>query len=556
MVTPGRRLAALFTTLIAAQLAVHAQQRPAPITPRSPLPLNGGPLAKGDATITGRVISASDGAPLRNAEIRASFENSPIVSVLTTDGEGRFQLTDLIEGRWTVSAAKAGYVAPRTSVRTATQPLKTIQLSAGQRQALDFALIRGAAITGNVYNDEGEPVPGVRVEAVRSRVIRGMRQLSAAITSDLTDDQGAYRLHSLPAGDYYVSASLRAAPPEEPGLGALVGVATYFPGTHNSNDAVRLALVAGQERSGISFSVSPSRPVRLSGYLTSASGGALLEVPVELLNTGDFSVATRSYGNFGMSQAGGAFTFLNVAPGSYFISARTEKTDAPIEVAFAPITVGSEDVSGISVVARRGTTLTGTVVAASGAVLPPSRVSVLARSIRESGAQTARVDAKGTFTIAGLIGPYHIDVEGLPAGWAVDSIDVAGQPAADTLVELGGVEQATARIVLTNQGTLVTGMVRRDPARTLDVSVIVFPEDEKRWGYPSRFVRAVRADAQGAFRIDGLPADARYLALAVEQLDEGDVDDPEVLQRLKPLAAALSLAAGERKTLELAVTVQ
>jgi hypothetical protein len=383
---------------------------------------------------------------------------------------------------------------------------------------------------------------------------RGIRQLSLVVATDVTDDLGAFRLHSLPAGDYYVGATLRAAPPEEPGL--LVGVSApiYFPGTPSTNEAIRVGLTPGQERSDVSFTVTPVRTVRVSGVLMSAAGSPATDVAVELLNATDYSVVTRSYGNFGMSQEGGRFTFLNVAPGAYVASARIQRGTAPPEVALAPITVGGDDVAGITVAARKGTVLTGTVTAVQGAALPPGvRLSVMAGSIRDNEPQTGAIDRQGAFSIGGLVGLHHIGVEGLPEGWMVESVEISGQPVTDQLVDFGGVERTLARIVVTNQSSVLSGTLRHASGGSLDASVVVFPSNQTLWPYPSRFVRAVRADSQGRYRISGLPSDEKYLAVALEQLEEGDVRDPELLERLAAVATPFALAPGERKTVDLTV---
>jgi hypothetical protein len=61
----------------------------------------------------------------------------------------------------------------------------------------------------------------------------------------------------------------------------------------------------------------------------------------------------------------------------------------------------------------------------------------------------------------------------------------------------------------------------------------------------------VTTDARGAFRVVGLPAAARYLAVAVDGLEEGEGDDPDFLARIRERAIGFSLAEGERRTIEL-----
>ena len=67
-----------------------------------------------------------------------------------------------------------------------------------------------------------------------------------------------------------------------------------------------------------------------------------------------------------------------------------------------------------------------------------------------------------------------------------------------------------------------------------DYTVVVFPEDATKWSPPSRYVKSARPDQQGLIKIVGLPPDDRYLAVAVDYLEEGGAADPEFLDLIKP----------------------
>ena len=83
--------------------------------------------------------------------------------------------------------------------------------------------------------------------------------------------------------------------------------------------------------------------------------------------------------------------------------------------------------------------------------------------------------------------------------------------------------------------------------------MIVFADDPAKWTYPSRFVRTTTADDKGRFRINGLPPAERYLALAVEYLEDGEHYDPEFLERLRVGAVPFMLNESERPVLALGV---
>ena len=92
---------------------------------------------------------------------------------------------------------------------------------------------------------------------------------------DQSDDTGAFRLFGLTPGDYYVSASVRALPVDDPTTDAAGYAPTYFPGTGNVAEAQRVTLGLGQELTNISFALLPVRTVRVSGRAVNSMGQPL-----------------------------------------------------------------------------------------------------------------------------------------------------------------------------------------------------------------------------------------------------------------------------------------
>ena len=156
------------------------------------------------------------------------------------------------------------------------------------------------------------------------------------------------------------------------------------------------------------------------------------------------------------------------------------------------------------------------------------------------------------FQLAGMGGPVHLDVQGIPEGWVVKSILTDGADVTDEAIELKG-KTITVQVVLTDRLTSVSGAVQsRNEIR--DHSVVVFADDAAKWTYPSRYVRTTRADGEGRFQIRGLPPGERYLAVALDYVEDGDQDDPQFLERLRSKATGLSLGDGEQRSLQLDVS--
>jgi hypothetical protein len=438
-----------------------------------------------------------------------------------------------------------------------------LTIAEGQQvNTANFVLTRGGAITGRITDDFGDPVANSRVQVLRSQMQEGRRRLTPVGVADETDDTGAFRLYGLAPGDYYVAATLRAAPQDSSQDRA--GYApTYFPGTGNVSDAQRVTLGLGQEMQ-VSFALLPVRTVRISGTVVSASGSAPAGGVVALTGAdGDDVGIVAPTG--GQIQANGAFTISNAVPGAYVLTARTGfgrgrggNGGAESEVGIQPITIGNEDVTGVTLVTSTGATLNGVVVAETGARPPLENVRVAARPLRLSNQglanrpAQAQVASNGSFSLPGLVGALTLRVDNLPAQWMVKSIEVGGTDITDTALDLKGTEDlAPARITLTDKITEVNGAVTSDGAAVKGYSVVIFADDEARWSFPTRFVRSARANEQGNFTVRGLPPGASYLAAALSHLEDGETQDPVFLASLKERASSVSFRAGETKTIQL-----
>ena len=510
----------------------------------------------GTAVIRGRVVAADNGAPVRRAQVRAQGVGVPRLT--TTDGNGSFELRDMPAGRWTLTATKAGYVTQRLGQTHPFESVPPLEVAEGQRiDRADFTLPRGAAVTGRVYDEFGDPVAGARVQVMRYQMVRGRRQLAATGAVDQTDDTGAFRLYGLSPGDYYVSANLR---------GGLLDTAndttsyapTYYPGTGNLGEAQRVTLGQGEEVGNVSFALLPVRTVRVSGVVLDSAGAPLTNGFITLAGDGDANEGLP-LANAARVREDGAFTITNVTPGSYTLFATAGPRRDPggeAEVAYMPLVVGQDDMTGVAVTTTRGGTVAGTIVAERGTgPLQPNGIVVQAQPLRPGpglNGRSAQANAAGAFSLTGLVGPEAIRVDRLPPDWMVKSIEINSTDVTNSPLEFRGNERVTdARITLTNRITEVNGTVAVRQQSSTGYNVVVFPEDPAKWTFPSRYLRTVRTDAQGTFKIRALPPDERYLAIAIDYVEDGEPSDPVFLERMKMSATSFSLGDGDTKTLEL-----
>jgi len=345
-----------------------------------------GDQAAGTAVIRGRVVSADSGTPVRRAQVRAQAGELRANRLVNTDAQGQFEFKDLPAGRWNLTASKAGYMTLRYGQKRSFEAGTPIEISDGQvMERADFALPKGAAITGRVFDEYGDPVANARVQVLRYQTVQGQRRLTPAGGGDQTDDTGAYRIYGLAPGDYYVSATLRAnnGPFIDDNNNDTTSYAsTYYPGTGNVSEAQRMTLGVGQEQPNVNFALQAVRTVKITGTALNSMGSALTNGMVTLMPDtpgagGAPGPALFGFGGNGRVRPDGSFSIANVSPGNYTLMAVAGpgggrgggfaiRVGGPggagiddIEMITMPLSVGNEDVTGLTLVTTKGASQIG-----------------------------------------------------------------------------------------------------------------------------------------------------------------------------------------------------
>src|SRR5215475_13843989 len=205
------------------------------------------------ASISGRVTIA--GKPAVNAAITIAETDLKPDGVLTaggldsripfsakarTDGDGRYLVTGLTEGHYDVSVGLNAFIVADSSSNPALG--RTVTLDEGEaREKVDFALIRGAVITGKVTDDEGRPLIAKHVwlSPLDEQWRKSFYQRYSPYEMSETDDLGVYRIYGLPPGRYIVSAG------GEDGSGKFPR--TYHPDTIDEKQAKIIEVNEGSE---------------------------------------------------------------------------------------------------------------------------------------------------------------------------------------------------------------------------------------------------------------------------------------------------------------------
>lgn len=569
-----RLAACLLAALVTGEGFALAQVPLPPPPPNAPRDAQPQQQKVGTAILSGRVLSAESGKPLRRAQVRAGGNDPREGRTVSTDADGRWQMKQMPAARYTISVSKGGYVGLSYGQRRPFEQGKPVEVAEGQViEKLDFSLPKGSVITGRIVDEFGEPLAGMRVSAMRYRYLAGQRRLMNAPgtgSSDTTDDIGQYRLHGLSPGDYYVVASTGMNIAFEKSDDRTGYAPTYYPGTPSVAEAQRVTLSEGQEAQSIGFSLAPIRIANVSGTATNSEGkplanGMVMMTSPSLLSGSPLSSAT-------MVKPDGTFTISNVVPGEYVLQTVAAGDLEGLaasggggignmrmrEVAVLPLTVAGADITGVALVTGPTGTARGRIVFDTGVPPGVAPAGVMVASIplaleRGTLGGTARVRDDWTFEIPGVWGKRIIRAAP-PTGWFLKSVVLNGTDITDTATDFKPGEAVTGiEVTLTRQMASLTGTVQTAKGQpSTDYVVVLFASDASKWGMQTRSVRTVRPDQSGTFLAKGLPG-GEYLAVALDYLEPGEEGDPEVLERLRAQASSITLGDGEAKTLNLRI---
>ena len=292
----------------------------------------GRPLRTGTGRIRGRVLSET-GTPVRRAQVRITGADVG-GRTATTDADGRYEFLDLPDGRFTISATKAGYVTVQYGQTRPLEPGKPIELA--DKQTLDKAdlvMPRGSVITGRIVDETGEPVADALVTAMRQRVVSGppapgqrrphrpdqrprpvpdVRPAAGRLLRQRHAPQprwGDVRHPRAVAGDpgAHLRVCVRLCP-------------VLLPGHLVQREAQKITVAPGQESQGIDFPLAQVRLARISGIVLNSEGKPVEGTMVSLTpGRGDVPLGM---GTTSRTNREGAFTVTSVAPGDYTLQVR------------------------------------------------------------------------------------------------------------------------------------------------------------------------------------------------------------------------------------------
>src|SRR5258706_158463 len=315
--------------MLAATGSIRAQtEKPATSEPQKAQPNTAVRESRSGTRIRGRVTEG--GRPVADASIMAfpvniaSNMQGAITSMLrpvTSDADGKFELTSLRPGAYSISASSPGYILSDQDSKAFYRPGDTATLT----------LVKGGVITGKVTNSSGNPVVGALIRTVKVREAddkpaRMRGNMGSQITESMeallgpfkTDDRGIYRLYGLAPGYYQVAAGGRGAQGFSLASGnAYDGDApTYYPSS-TIETAAEVTVRAGEEASGIDIRYRENRGHSIGGTVSVSAGPVPQAISVLLTRAGNGVVEATTIVMGGRDH----FGFDTLLDGEYVVTA-------------------------------------------------------------------------------------------------------------------------------------------------------------------------------------------------------------------------------------------
>jgi protocatechuate 3,4-dioxygenase beta subunit/uncharacterized protein (DUF2141 family) len=523
------------------------------------------------ASIAGTVLSAATGDPLKKARITLSLSGDrgdakPLSTI--TDEAGHFSIDQIPPGRYLLDADRNGYLRQQYGQTKADRPGVILTLSAGQKMGdISFRLQRSAVITGRVVDEDGDPIPGAQVQAMRRTYVRG-KPVFSANEEGRTDDRGEYRIYGLEPGNYYVLATdqrnfvLMGGEDNAPEYAPV-----YFPNAASADHASAVTVAPGDEIPGIDFTLvsNTNHGFEISGKVLGLTQSVLrMTTQVMLSPTGDDSddPMRREMRSTILNQKDNSFTFTHVQAGNYLLSVldmRSGNEDSR-EFASQQITVSDSDISGIELSLHAGVDVTGhvTVEGHTTASAMGAMIAIFPKqgSVGFDSRMPTAVQSDGSFTVKGLAdGDYMIGIWSnchtcyLKAATTKDGADVL----TNGLEITGGSAPPSIELIYSSNTAQVSGTVTQDDEKPAQGATVILVPD---MGTPNRDERFQTAttDQYGHFEIAGIPP-GRFSVLALSDFDDSSTSftDPDFLRAFGERPQSIDLAEGDRQTLQLNV---
>jgi hypothetical protein len=520
--------------------------------------------------VTGRVMNAITGEPVKKAEVHLDYVNrqnpmsGPEGYGGLADAGGNFRFEGVEAGEYSLSADRPGFLRSRYGSKAPNQPGTTLALVPGQQISdLNMAMFPQAVISGRVVDEDGDPIQA-RVQVLMLSWRHGKQRVLPR-RGTMSNDLGEYRVADLPPGKYYISAQSgfrigTGELPAIPGKADVRPVRTFFPDATGLDGAAPIRVQMGQDLTGMDIRLRTLPTYHVRGRIS----GTLSRINLSSLGV---SVSPRDSGV--MFSLGGSnvtkkatFDLGGVPTGSYTLNLYDQSGNFHM-IGNTPVEVSGSDVNDavINIIPAgmlRGRIQIEGAPQANGDAVNIGSMRLQLDPVEGAGWGTAAVKQDGSFTVEELDpGKYHLVLYPLPEGTYIKSVQLGQQEmlgkeldftqgvSGELLITLSyGVAEVSGTVQMPQQSAS-TDASSNKPATA--ASIVLVPEELRPDGSGFEYGNTTQT---GTFSIKNA-SPGRYRAYAFEEMKRDQMDNPDFLKQLESKGVEVELKENDKKQIQL-----
>jgi len=463
------------------------------------------------ASVQGTITNSISGLPVPRAHVslQGGSEGKQVRFGATSAADGRFSFTGVAPGNYSVSADRVGFV---NSQSASPRERVAVMLKADDNKTgVDLKLMPTGALTGRVTDADGEPVEGVDVQAEGGR----------SGNSDITDENGRYRIGGLAPGKYTVQTSSRGnyfgGPPEirTDGTTEAHNAETYYPGVLSEKEAGKIDVRGGLETPGADIRMVRVPFVRVSGRVVDLPADAHPSIAIEQGNFGNGTSMKRD----------GTFVLWRLDPGKYTLSADWQAPNGEeVRTVGVPIEVAGSNIDNIELRVVPDSDISGRLEFEDddakkipkrdgpGQEDDERRIALTGQKVMGAEQADATIDANGAFQLKKVAaGKYRVRVS-----WGtayVKSVRLGATTFEGATLDLmNGAGGAELSVLMGAANSSISGTVQDAKGSAAGLMVILLPaeadedsEDEKIAGTGADGTYSFDHVAPGSYRLVAVP---------------------------------------------------
>jgi hypothetical protein len=486
------------------------------------------PATAQSARVEGIAVNGASGEPIPGAKIQlcAQPESRKMVvgicNAAISDRAGGFVFSNTKPGHFYLASESKGYL--RDALVQNGRGGRDFDVRAGETRRFRLVLWPEGAIIGRIVDEEGKPIAGIDVSAIRDDSSLGRRYVShyqywGGPSEVASDKNGEFRIGELKAGRYYLEAFVAAWRKIDGELLKAGYIPAYYPDAPTLEAASVLCIGPGEQRK-IEFGLKPRPTHAVRGKIEIPSGFKQDFEPLWGLRRDDGAY----YGQFmeeEFDHRSGEWEIRDLPSGSYNLEIQTGIYDTDL-VANKSFAITEADVKNLNLTMALRFSLRAKVHVPDGfhSRTPYSVLFNLEPDGKAEMTEAGQPLAKDGSIVFNRLQPGHYKLYLFSDDPVyIQSATLADQDALHEGMSLYGPSNEVLNISLAAAKGELDGVVDGDngtPVAGADVKLIAQGDDAP------YVLRSVVSDAQGHFALKGVPPGNYKLVALREAVRDGE----------------------------------